>query len=127
MGSSKSIPAPISPLDPLTIVQGKTKSLNTQLRDGSATDIFDAPDLFQGSDIHDECVGEDNDDDAEDSGDMNAAFGRISDTSLERIKEGLHEVQKLARDIASETGLSPSQVFHQWMSTSQRTHTKRNP
>ena len=58
---------------------------------------------------------------------MNAAFGRISDTSLERIKEGLHEVQKLARDIASETGLSPSQVFHQWMSTSQRTHTKRNP
>ena len=98
----------------------------TQLAEGLSLNTFsDFSHLWQGTDIHD--GADDDDDDAERSDDSNAAPGRISDASLQRIREGLDEVQKLAKNIATETGLSPSQVFHQWMSTSQRTHTKRNP
>ena len=67
------------------------------------------------------------DDDDGDTSDGRNTLGRISEASLERIKDGLHQVQKLARDIATETGLSTSQVFDRWMATSQRTHVKRNP
>ena len=64
-------------------------------------------------------------DDVDDSDDPNAA-GRISEASLERIKDGLLQVQKLAQGIATMTGLSTSQIFDRWMATSQRTHVKRN-
>ena len=111
-----------------SVGHGKTQSSHTQLLDGFSADVFSVPDSFHGGDILDTMLTDDNDDDdVEDSGNMNAAPGRISEANLERIKEGLHEVQKLARNIATETGLSPSQVFNKWMSTSQRTHTKRNP
>ena len=113
--------------DPSTISVGKAPPLDDQLQDDYPIDIFgDFSDLFQGSGSRRKGAG-DEDDGAEDSDDSNAALGRISDTSLKRIQEGLQEVQKLAKNIATETGLSPSQVFRQWMSTSQRTHTKHNP
>ena len=125
--NSESIQAPIPALDPLTVALGDMKSSDSQLLDGFSTDGFgDYSYLWNGGDMHDDCGGDDNDG-AENSDDLSAAPGRISDASLERIQEGLHEVQKLAKDIATETGLSPSQVFHRWMSASQRTHTKRNP
>ena len=127
---SESIRDPIPALDPLLVGKSNVQSSETQLLDGFTTDVFgDFSHLRQRTDIHDDVDDDDDDDDddAEHSDDLNAAPGRISDASLQRIHEGLDEVQKLAKNIAAETGLSPSQVFHQWMSTSQRTHTKRNP
>lgn len=61
-----------------------------------------------------------------DDSDEESALGRISDASHKRIKDGFLEVQRLAKQVAQETGLSASQVWNQWASASQRTHTKRN-
>ena len=36
------------------------------------------------------------------------------------------EVQRIAKEVASETGLSASQVFELWTSSNQRTHIKSN-
>ena len=92
-----------------------------------ASDVLD--DAFDGIGASDQVdtddAGVEDDDDADNSDDPNAA-GRISEASLERIKNGLLQVQKLARGIAAETGLSASQVFDRWMAASQRTHVKRN-
>ncbi|EJF60373.1 hypothetical protein DICSQDRAFT_171095 [Dichomitus squalens LYAD-421 SS1] len=85
--------------------------------------------LFPAGEDEDEDEDKDEDEDDEDveEGDGPNATGRISEASLERVRDGLIQVQKSAKDIAAETGLSLSQVFDRWMSTSQRTHTKRNP
>ena len=61
-----------------------------------------------------------------DDSDEEGAPGRISGASHEHIQNGFLEVQRLAKQVAKETGLSASQVWHQWASASQRTHTKRN-
>ena len=64
------------------------------------------------------------DNDTED--DSTTAIGRISDANTAMIKAGYLEVQKVAKGVASKTGLSVSQVFKQWSLGDRRKHVRLN-
>ena len=54
------------------------------------------------------------------------AVGRPSDANLSILKQEFIEVQKRAKAVAEETGMSPAQVLQYWSTASTRTHSKRN-
>lgn len=80
-------------------------------------DTYDTPQL----DPVDEDLGDDDDSDDEEK-----ALGRLSEVNRRLIKTELLAVQKRAKEVAAQTGLSTSQVFNHWTSASRRKHTKLN-
>ena len=52
--------------------------------------------------------------------------GRISEANLQIVQAAFVEVQNLAKDAATKTGLSTSQVFDLWASSDHDTHDKSN-
>lgn len=63
------------------------------------------------SDAQDTSDGDDGDDDMEED---SKAVGRVSLANLEIVKEAFVEVQARAKQVATQTGLSPSQVLDLW-------------
>ncbi|KAI9069629.1 hypothetical protein FKP32DRAFT_1671215 [Trametes sanguinea] len=45
------------------------------------------------------------------------AVGRISNATLQRVRDAYEDVVQLAKDVQAETGLSTGQVFDQWFTT----------
>ena len=93
---------------------------NKKQDDGSTSLELDDYDVL--GDVDDDDT---NDYDSEDSGGA-AAMGRISDANAAIIKAGYLEVQNAAKDVATRTGLSVSQVFKQWSLGHRRKHVGLN-
>ncbi|KAJ2984376.1 hypothetical protein NUW54_g10538 [Trametes sanguinea] len=66
------------------------------------------------------CIGWYSDDDAANgasSDSTSPAVGRISNATLQRVRDAYEDVLQLAKDVRAETGLSTGQVFDQWFTT----------
>ncbi|KAI9059335.1 hypothetical protein FKP32DRAFT_1606170 [Trametes sanguinea] len=57
------------------------------------------------------------DDDADSTSHDSPANGRISNATLQRVRDAYQDVLQLAKDVRAETGLSTGQVFDQWFTT----------
>ncbi|KAJ2978615.1 hypothetical protein NUW54_g11260 [Trametes sanguinea] len=132
--AEQSMKANVNDLDDVFGSSSATQSIDQHVAKGamptesvkeSQSARHSAAKIVQGWDSDDEPIGAASSDHSTHS---TPAVGRISNTTLARVRSAYEVVLQLAKDVRDETGLSTGQVFDQWFMAyaGNRTSTKAN-